>query len=398
MIGTLNRTVPKTDAQTSVTAPVGYWDARLQLFLLLILATVLDYLTGPAISAAAFYIFPVGFAGWRFRPPVAAILTAISAALNALTTWIDRTHAESVAILLASQALHLVIYAAVAYLCSTVRNEQGHLREQRDKAEYLRNQMTAEMEAARTLQKLLSEPPVRHPSVEIGTFSDTARILGGDILDVSLAENRIAVLIGDVSGKGSPAALATAVLLGMLADCPVRFHSPGQTLEFLNRRLCNRLPDAMFVTALYLLLDTETGHLLWANAGHDPPFLSHPISEHRPSVTVEEIVPPDGLGGLPLSIMDGTTYSEHCLPLRQGEVLLCYTDGLSNFRQPSGKDLGYDRIQTLFTQCADLPCQELIATLLRNATGRDTESLETGDWEDDISLLALRLSPGARDG
>jgi serine phosphatase RsbU (regulator of sigma subunit) len=381
---------PLSSAPTSSALPLPQrlkvLKPQAQIALLLLLATLLDHVTGPAVSAAAFYIFPVGLAGWYFGGRIAGLIAALAAVLNAATIWLALAPHGFTPDLLASQGLHAVVYGVVAFLTTYLRQEKQLLKEERDQVEQLRGQMAEEMHAARTLQELLFQSPPSHPAVELGTFMATARILGGDALDVSLSGDRLAALVADVSGKGSPAALATAVLLGMLEDCPERFTSPARTLEFLNRRLVSYLPDEMFVTALYVLLDLETGTLTWASSGHEPPLLLSATS----SPVVETLESAGGIGNMPLAILAGASYEDYAREFAPGDVLLCYTDGLTDLRLPSGERLGREKMRTLFAHAATRPCTELLPAMLAEATGADVEELQAGGLEDDLSMVALR--------
>ena len=382
----------KNKADISRPAP----DARVQVFILLILATILDFVTGPYISAAAFYIFPVALAGWRVSGRAATLLIVTAVALNAASESLQTHRLIPDPSIVINEALDVVVYIAVALLCTHIRHEQTFLTEKGGHIEQLNAQMAAEMQAARSLQELISTPPPDHPAIDIGTFSATARILGGDALDTSLSGDRLAVLIADVSGKGSYAALATAVLLGMLEDCPSRYTSPAQTLQRLNSRLGNRLPEGMFVTALYFILDLHAWQLTWASAGHEPPFLVHGAPERNGDageVTVEELTCRRDFDNTPLTVIENATYVDHEVTLRPNDVLFCYTDGLPDMRLPEGGRLGIERLGDLVAAAFPLPCDRLISAVLREASGLEREQFAGSDLEDDVTIIALRRQP-----
>lgn len=372
----------------------------IQSLLLLILATILDEVTGPNVAAAAFYIFPIALAGWRIGWKFSALMAAAAIALNAATIWLDTHHFTRE--LLASQALQAVVYAAVVVLSNNIRRGYYSLRdqywqlgEQKDRIESLRRQMADEMQSARTLQELLFVPPPPRTSVEIGTFMAAARILGGDIVDLTYSPSgrHLAVLVADVSGKGTPAALATAVLLGLLEDCPARFESPARALAFLNERLVNRLPDNMFVTMVYLILDLETGEMVWASAGHEPPLLLHDPADGSLMHEIRDLATPDEIGGMALGILEDATYTERRTMIDPDDVLLCYTDGLTDLRLPSGKRLGMEQLRTLLAKHAYLPCNDISEAMLREVTGKSKGQLSSGVLNDDMSIIAIRRTP-----
>jgi len=351
--------------------------------LLLGLATFLDYITGTKVPAAAFYVFPIGLAGWWRGGLAAALVAAASVGLNVMT---ERWPPERPILpnLLTGDTLQTVVFAGVAFLSARLRRQQRELAQQRERLEHLNRQMATEMHAARAIQRLLLPPPLQHPSVEIATFAETARILGGDALDISLSGNRLAVAVADVSGKGSPAALAAAVLLGLLEDCPSRYDSPAGTLCYLNERLATRLPPEMFVTLLYLLLDLDTGVLIWSCAGHELPLLLRATEEAGPAVVD---LWSDNRGDLPLSLFADATYTEHRASLVHGDRLFCFTDGLLDLRFATGDRLGLHRLRCLVAETAQLTCADQAAALSRQAT-------DPGVFmDDDVTFAVIEFRP-----
>lgn len=333
------------------------WSALVSILILLGIAVFLDVATGPVVSAAAFYVFPVAIAGWRLGGRAAIAVAIAAVALNAVTERMGRDQPLPEVILLASEALHSIIYLGVAFLSSQLRRQQVALTEQRDALEQLNREKEEEMQAARQLQKVLSAPPPQHPAVDIATFAEAARILGGDALNISLAPSgkHLAIAVADVSGKGSPAALAAAVLLGLLEDCPARYNSPAATLDYLNEWLVSRLPTGTFVTLLYLLLDLETGELNWSNAGHEIPWLLLNAGS-----TESQVIDCPGLSEtqFPLGLFDNVTYQECHTQLRPNDRLFCYTDGMIDFRLPTGERFGACRLHEAVAQTAHLTCAE----------------------------------------
>jgi serine phosphatase RsbU (regulator of sigma subunit) len=352
--------------------------------LLLGLATFLDYITGPELSAAAFYVFPIGLAGWWRGGMAAAFVAAASVGLNLITEWWPPEQPVLSSLPLTGYALQSVVFAGVAFLSTRLRRQQRELAQQRERLEHLNRQMATEMHAARDIQRLLLPPPLHHPSVEIATFAETARILGGDALDISFSGNRLAVAVADVSGKGSPAALAAAVLLGLLEDCPSRYESPAATLCYLNERLATRLPREMFVTLLYLLLDLDTGALTWSCAGHELPLL---LRRTEPAEAAVVDLSPDNRGDLPLSLFADAVYTERRASLIYGDRLFCFTDGLLDLRLETGDRLGLDRLRDLLAQTGQLTCADQAAALSQQATDPGVVI------DDDVTFAVIEFRP-----
>jgi sigma-B regulation protein RsbU (phosphoserine phosphatase) len=194
-------------------------------------------------------------------------------------------------------------------------------------------------------------------------------------------DERLAIAVGDVSGKGSPAALAGAVLIGMLEESPHRFRSPSETLNDLNRRLVGCLPDEMFVTLFYGILDLRTGELVFTSAGHEWPFLLTPSGEREMLAS----------SGLPLGLFPESEYADRRTRLRPDDLLFLYTDGLIDQRQADGERLGADRLFGLVGEACGGTCPELVEGVLQRAVEG------TGEVGDDISMVAIRfLAPRLR--
>lgn len=372
------KTLPGTGAQpdlpqTPPKAPQGWVRAAVQVALLLGLAAVVDYLIGPASGATRFFVFPVAFAGWKWGWKGGLSAALLAAALD---LGVGLSSFPSGRLVLINQLLNLPAFVAAGGLAAFFGRQQRVVREERDQLASLRLELDESIRAARQIQELLTGPVPVHPSVEVGMLVEPARILGGDTADVSLsADGRLAIAIADVSGRGIPAALASAALIGMLEDAPARYRSPAETLRYLNERLAGRLPEEMFITMFYALLDLERGELTYANGGHDPPFLLSRAG------TIEELT----LGGMALGINGDQEFEERTLVMRPGDLLFCYTDGITDLRQPTGERLGADRLRALVAGGASLPCPELVNWVMSHAfVGEPVEP------HDDITLVAAR--------
>lgn len=242
--------------------------------------------------------------------------------------------------------------------------------------EWMNRRLENEMQTASQIQQAMIGAPPDHPSLDAEIYTRTARILGGDVLDTYLtSDDRLAIAVADVSGKGSPAALAGAALVGMLDDIPQRLHSPAETLDHLNRRLGSLLPGSMFITMFYALLDLKSGRLTYAQAGHEPSILV------RQGGCQQELL----FTGYPLGMFEDTAYEEREETLHAGDLLFCYTDGLIDQRLPHGSRVGIERLRRLLRERSSSSSADLIRTAL--------ERFKIGelDLNDDVTMLALRL-------
>jgi serine phosphatase RsbU (regulator of sigma subunit)/predicted ester cyclase len=245
-----------------------------------------------------------------------------------------------------------------------------------------RERIEQEMRVARRIQQ--ASLPEEVPSLEgwqIAPYYKPAREVGGDFYDFfELEEGRVGVVVGDATGKGIPAALvseATSNMLRAVAQ-PFGSSSPGEVLERVNQTLLARIPPNMFVTCFYAILNPMSGHLSYANAGHDLPYLRHHNGE------AEEL----RARGMPLGLMPGMGYEEKETILQAGEGVLFYSDGLVEAHDPDGEMFGFPRLRALVAEHAEEE-RSLGDFLLK-----ELYSFVGEDWkqEDDITLVTLRRS------
>jgi serine phosphatase RsbU (regulator of sigma subunit) len=238
------------------------------------------------------------------------------------------------------------------------------------------------MRVARRIQQ--ASLPEEVPSLEgwqISPYYKPAREVGGDFYDFfELEEGRVGVVVGDATGKGIPAALvseATSNMLRAVAQA-LGSSSPGEVLERVNQTLLARIPPNMFVTCFYAILNPMSGHLSYANAGHDLPYLRHHNGE------AEEL----RARGMPLGLMPGMGYEEKETILQAGESVLFYSDGLVEAHDPDGEMFGFPRLRALVAEHAEEegPPGDFLMEELYSFVGEGWEQ------EDDITLLTLRRS------
>ncbi|MCD6052942.1 MAG: rsbU, partial [Rubrobacteraceae bacterium] len=222
-----------------------------------------------------------------------------------------------------------------------------------------RERIEQELRVARLIQHTLL--PKSLPDLEgyqIAAYYQSAREVGGDFYDfLRLPDGRLGLIVGDVSGKGVPAAIM-----------------PGEILEQVNDALFPDIPPNMFVTCLAALLDSRTGRLQYANAGHDPPYIRHAAGVSKLRAT-----------GMPLGLMPNMSYEQKEITLQPGENILLYSDGLLEAHSPQREMFGFPRMQghvSAHPEGASL-IDSLLAELER-FTGEDWEQ------EDDITLLTLQ--------
>jgi predicted ester cyclase len=233
--------------------------------------------------------------------------------------------------------------------------------------------------AKRIQQASLPEEVPTLKGWQIIPFYRPAREVGGDFYDFHLfSEGKLGLVVGDATGKGVPAALVMSTTCGMLqlAAQALDSSSPGEILEQVNEALLARIPANMFVTCFYCILNPESGRLVYANAGHDLPYL------HR-NGEAEEL----RARGMPLGLMPGMGYEEKEVVLERDDSALFYSDGLVEAHDPKGEMFGFPRLRALVAEHGE-------ERSLGNLLLEELYSFVGDGWEqeDDITLLTLRRS------
>ncbi|MDQ4076073.1 MAG: SpoIIE family protein phosphatase [Chloroflexota bacterium] len=288
------------------------------------------------------------------------------------------------------------------------RGEQGYSRDDQALLGSLAMQVGAELrvaqlvhereDEARVLERLEQELRVAHfiqqallpqqmpvpMGWQVATQYRPARAVGGDFFDfIALSDGRLALVIGDVTDKGVPAALMMASTRAILAGCAERWMEPGAVLQAANERLYPQMPQRMFATCFYALLDPVSGRLRYANAGHNLPLQwgEGGVAELRAT-------------GLPLGLFPDAQYGEHEITLQPGDSLLLYSDGLVEAHNAQGEMFGTSRLRMLLAESRGSN-SDVLDTLLAALT---TFTGEGREQEDDVTLVMLQHQYHAHDG
>jgi serine phosphatase RsbU (regulator of sigma subunit) len=272
----------------------------------------------------------------------------------------------------------------IGRLSSAFNRMAESLREQQS-ALVERERLRKELEMSRLIQEeLLPREPLRLSFAEVSGLSLPAREVGGDFFNYfSLPDGALAVLVGDVSGKGVPAALLAANLQATLrARLPVE-RDLGSLARSLDAQVDENTPSYVYVTLFMAVLDPGRRSLCWLNAGHNPQYLL------RSRGGFEALDP----GGRPLGLLPGGDFIQVETDLADGDALFLYTDGLTDSENAEGDYFGQARLEdTLRGDPGEAPEQMLarIESAVRAFRGR----VEAGD---DATLVVLkhRVAPGA---
>ncbi len=257
----------------------------------------------------------------------------------------------------------------------------GQLVRQQQVEARTRQRFEQELEVARLIQQnFLPKELPDLPGWEIAALYRPAREVGGDFYDViPLPDGQVGFVIGDVTDKGVPAALVMAATRSVLRASAQRLVDPAVVLERVNEHLCPDMPAKMFVTCLYGVLQPDTGHFRFANAGHDLPY----VKTADGSVELRA-------RGMPLGLMTGMVYEEKATVLAPGDTLLLHSDGIVEAHDPQGNMFGFPRLkEAVAHHRGGGELIELVLADLREHTGAGAEQ------EDDITLLTLARAPDA---
>jgi serine phosphatase RsbU (regulator of sigma subunit)/predicted ester cyclase len=240
-----------------------------------------------------------------------------------------------------------------------------------------RERIEQELRVARRIQQ--ASLPEKVPDLEgwqIVPYYQPAREVGGDFYDFfELPEGRLGLVVGDATGKGVPAALVMASARSMLrAVAQGTEYSPGGVLGRVNDALATDIPANMFITCFYAILDPESGRLIYANAGHDLPYVWQ-------NGEAEEL----RARGMPLGLMPGMSYEQKEIVLEGGDSALFYSDGLVEAHDPQRDMFGFLRLRALVREHGKQESlEEALLEQLYSFVGEGWEQ------EDDITLLTLR--------
>lgn len=246
----------------------------------------------------------------------------------------------------------------------------------------VRERIESELKIARDIQmsmvpKLFPPFPLR-PEFDLYATLVPAREVGGDFYDFFfIDDNHLCFAIGDVSGKGIPAALFMAVTRTLFRTTASKVSRPDEILSLLNRELCRDNDSCMFVTVFCAVLDTRTGEVEYRNGGHNLPyFVSH-----------DETKPLKNTGGMALGIMEDATFRSEKLQLRGGDRLFLYTDGVTEAMDEGGNQFTEPRLEDLLRQANGSSVTEITHGAVDSVRSHSAGAPQS----DDITVLALKF-------
>jgi serine phosphatase RsbU (regulator of sigma subunit) len=212
-----------------------------------------------------------------------------------------------------------------------------------------------------------------------------ANTVGGDFYDiVPLPDGRLVLALGDVAGKGSPAALLMALLLAMLRTLVDEGLETARLVERLNAQVLRHSPPSRFITLFFSIYDPQSGVLQFVNAGHLPPML------RRADGRVERVGEMDG-GGLALGMFEGATYATSQIVIAPGDLLVLFSDGITEAENPAGQAFEEAGLQSVVAlRAGEDP--EIIGRAVLDVVKAHAGHLRLAD---DLTALVLKRTPAA---
>lgn len=306
-----------------------------------------DYAVGQEVSFFVFYILPVLIVSWFVSRRAGVIVSAVCAFMWFVDDVVGRAPRVHPAIAYWQVAMNFVLFVLITHMFALLKNalEREKIRDQQ---KYKR-----EMEIAREVQLRLF--PQFRPSLRTLQYSSVCRAaqdVGGDYYDFFLTGNhRMAMALGDVSGKGLSAALLMATLCGIVRSQTVQF---GESIEAMTTEMSRLLYTSThanrFVSLFLALYDDVSRTVMYVNAGHNPPILfRHNSNEVLRLKTC----------GMVLGIVPSTKYRKECIQMAAGDVLVCFTDGLTEAVNSNNEEFSEDRVIEIVTKNSEASPEDL---------------------------------------
>jgi serine phosphatase RsbU (regulator of sigma subunit) len=264
----------------------------------------------------------------------------------------------------------LTVMANVA----AIRIEHARLNE----IEETERAMAKEMHQAALIQERLLGTAPAVQGLDIAAKTVASRAVGGDYYDfIKYPDGRVALMVGDVAGKGMPAAL---LMSSLQARVHVVFEEPddlAKKMARLNKSTCANCPDNRFITFFACIADPQTGDVVYTNAGHNPPLVVRANGEF-------EMV--QGAGGMILGILPMAQYQEAHVRLEPGDTLVLFSDGVTEEADPQDNQFGEERLAKLVASLHDRPATEIVQEIHRAVR----EFTQGAPAADDITVVVAR--------
>ena len=351
---------------------------------------------GLIVAAAAFAIGSLiaAFSARRIVQPVTALTTAAAEVDTDTLSFAPETldpvavrRDELGTLVRVFQNMVRQVQAREEYLESMVRARTRELEASNAQLEKAKERMESELKIAHALQgAILPKTLPENPTYSGHAVMTPAREMGGDFYDFfTLDDGRLSVVMADVSGKGVPAAFFMAIARTVMRAAAARHPTPGPCLEEVNDAICEQNPQDLFVTLFYGILNPETGEFVYANAGHNPPY----VVQHPGAVSALPMT-----GGMAVGVMPGLPYAEDAVNLAPGDTMFLYTDGITEAMNVDDEEFTEARLEEVLAEGRDLP----VDSILENVTSAVVNFAAGAEQSDDITCIVLRYDGTADHG
>ena len=241
-----------------------------------------------------------------------------------------------------------------------------------------KKRIEAQLEIARQVQlELLPDSDPQLENFDISAYIFPTEEVSGDYYDwVRIFEDQIGIVVADAVGKGIPAALLMSFLRASLRAGVQVGYAPHIAMSKVNNLLWDSTEDHQFITAIYGILDGTNRTFVFSNAGHNPPMLIKPDGEYR---YVE-------YGNMPLGMFNDARYHQHFIRFEKGQVMVIYTDGITEAANSEGAEYGTERFANRVLECIDQPAKRMIDHIRKGVA----DFTERKFLDDDGTLFILK--------
>ena len=273
------------------------------------------------------------------------------------------------------QVLGLLVMSVILY--TSVKN-QLQFREVSEKKSRIDSELRIAQDIQMSMIPKALQADTEQVDIDLSGIVIPAKEVGGDLYDYFVRDGYLFFCIGDVSGKGVPAALVMSVTRSLFRSISAHGKSPKRIVSTMNESLADMSENDMFVTFFLGVLDLSDGHLRYCNAGHNAP-----VRLGAGDVGFLDVVP-----NLPLGVMPGTQYEEQETTFSCGEGLFLYTDGLTEAEDAGLQLFGAEKVLEIVRAAGGKPAGELVETM-KDAVKSHTQGCEPSD---DLTMLAVRYT------
>lgn len=241
-----------------------------------------------------------------------------------------------------------------------------------------------ELEIAREIQVSLEPKQLPEiPGLSLSFSSKPAKIVGGDFFNVvKRNENQMLSILGDVAGKGIPAALYAAHIQSMFESLSEQSTSPANILNDLNQLICRRLREGDFITAVIAFFESGQKALTIARAGHNWPLFYCAQNQ-----TIEPLKTSGVCLGIDQDMVFSSCLEEKSIPVKSGDILLLYSDGVTEAMNPSHHLFDQTRLESALKESAHFPAEKIVERI----NLRLGEFIQSEEPHDDVTMLAIKV-------